>query len=90
MAKMAKPGSLIHGTGRSRQDVVDDNDVETVFNHIIWNAVGSDAYDRIACLLWSDVLQDVKECSEFPKRFNDDDVRMAIGRALCKKLGLEE
>lgn len=66
-----------------------EDDVRAVFNHIMCDAVGWDAYDKIACLLWDDVLQDVKECSEFPDKFNDDDVRMALGRVLCRRLGVD-
>ena len=90
MAKMAKPGSLIQGTGLSRQGVFDDNDVLSVFMGIALKAFGQDYYRKVVDLLWDDVLRDVKETSEFPKRFNFDDVRLAFGRALCKKLGLEE
>jgi len=43
---------------------------------------------KIMDAIRDDVLEDVKESSAFPN-FNVDDVRLAVGRVLCKKLGLE-
>lgn len=34
------------------------------------------------------VAQDVEECAD-PKEWNEDDVRLAVGRVLCEALGIE-
>lgn len=97
MAKMVKPGTYIkYGkmlNPRSDVDADDkaytEDDVRAIFNDIVWTAVGRDVSMKLSDLLWPDVFQDVKECSGFPKNLNYDDVRLAFGRVLCKRLGVE-
>ena len=67
-------------------------DAVDIFNQIIFD-IASDAFTlnysgKIVDEIWYDVLEDVKASSAFPN-FNIDDVRLAVGRVLCKKMGLE-
>lgn len=68
----------------------DERDIRITFNHIAWCALGVDACKKVTDLLADDVIEDVKACSNFPNDFNNDDVRLAFGRALCRRLGLNE
>lgn len=48
----------------------------------------SDDYSRyIFDAIEEEVAQDIKECAA--EEFNDDDVRLAVGRVLMKRLGIE-
>lgn len=90
MAKMAKPGTYIkYGKTAKPIPLYTEDDVRTVFSDVLWHAVGRDAAVRLANTLWEDVFQDVKECSGFPQNLNYDDVRLAFGRVLCKRLRVE-
>ena len=96
MSKMAKPGTFIKcGKMLNPRSDADDkayteDDVRAIFNDVVWTAIGRDASMKLSDLLWPDVFRDVKECSGFPQNLNYDDVRLAFGRVLCKRLGVEE
>lgn len=51
----------------------------------------SDYSTRIWEIIGADVVDDVRECSAIFDEgyFSDEDVRLAIGRALCQWLGIE-
>ena len=48
-----------------------------------------DAAININLAICNEVAQDVWDCAD-RENFCDDDVRMAIGRVLCKRLGITE
>ena len=49
----------------------------------------SDEYwPRIIDAILDKVAQDVDECAD-PDEWNEDDVRLAVGRVLCEALGIE-
>lgn len=54
-------------------------------------AVGDDYAGNIFDSIFEDVKKDVFTSSDYQNsgEFNDDDVRMAIGRVLSKRLGVE-
>lgn len=90
MAKMAKPGTYIkYGKTAKPIPLYTEGDVRSIFDDLVWNSVGKDATKKVADFLWDDVFQDVKECSGFPRNLNYDDVRLAFGRVLIKRLGVE-
>lgn len=52
------------------------------------NLIPDDYIQPIAEAITEAVAQDIYESAD-PSEWNDDDVRLAIGRVLCKRLGIE-
>jgi len=52
-------------------------------------AIGADYVRRIAEACADEVAEDVSAAAD-PERWNDDDVRMAFGRVLARRLGAGE
>ena len=55
--------------------------------HFLRSAMSSDYSDLVAEAILPDVIADVDECAD-AEDWNEDDVRLAIGRVLCGKLGI--
>lgn len=55
---------------------------------ILWKSMDWDTAKALAERMIKYVEQDVKECAD--KNFNDDDVRLAIGRYFRDKFKIEE
>lgn len=62
--------------------------VRGIAEELLRKAMSDDYSDRVASEIMSDVIQDVDECADSDD-WNIDDVRLAIGRALCARLGIE-
>ena len=74
-------------------DIIDDdNDMRKTVERLAFlfleNCVSSSYVKNIHENIIDDVFEDVCECAD-PLMFNDDDVRLAIGRVLSKRLGVE-
>ena len=50
-------------------------------------AMSDDYSGCVAEAIVDDVIEDVECCAD--ENYNEDDVRLAIGRVLCEKLGIE-
>lgn len=50
--------------------------------------ISDDYYGRICDAILPEVEKDVKETAD-KDNWNEDDVRLAIGRVLCDRLGIE-
>ena len=66
--------------------ISDINNVYGIVVDLLRLSVGSDSARKIAEMITLEVAKNVDETAD--KSFNDDDVRLAIGRVLEKKLGL--
>lgn len=55
---------------------------------LLWQSCSSSYAAVLADELLTEVTQDVCECSDY--NWNEDDVRLALGRVLIKRLGIEE
>lgn len=55
--------------------------------HFMREAMSDDYSDLVAEAILPDVIADVNECAD-AEDWNEDDVRLAIGRVLCWKLGI--
>ena len=51
-------------------------------------SISTDYVGVIAEKIGSEVLEDVELCADSDE-WNEDDIRLAIGRVLCEKLGIE-
>ena len=62
---------------------------EDLIKHLRFNVcpIGEDYLREIADGILDDVNEDVR-CSA-DKDYNEDDIRLAIGRVLCDRLGIE-
>lgn len=76
-----------------KMNEVERKQIEWLITWVMEKAVGSD-YAR--CILehnafMNDVINDVMECSAWNDEgyYNEDDVRLAIGRVLINRLGIE-
>lgn len=54
---------------------------------VLCKGVGIECTNRITSIILLDVAQDISETAD--KEYNDSDVRLAVGRAILKKLGIE-
>ena len=63
-------------------------EIRAKMNQLLEPAVADDYRKEIVSALLGDVLEDVEVASEYPE-WNDFDVRFAIGRVLCDRLGIE-
>ena len=52
-----------------------------------FSIISDDYSSHIFDLIQDEVAEDIKECAA--ERYNDDDVRLAVGRVLVKRLGIE-
>ena len=52
-----------------------------------FSIISDDYIDHIFDLIQDEVAEDIYAAAD--KRYNDDDVRLAVGRALTKRLGIE-
>jgi hypothetical protein len=55
---------------------------------LLVDAVTDNYVNNIADAIIDDVVNDVDECAD-PVEWNEDDVRLAVGRAFMSKLNLE-
>lgn len=62
--------------------------IRGIAEELIRRAMSDDYSDRVASEIMPDVIQDVEECAD-SEDWNIDDVRLAIGRVLCTRLGIE-
>ena len=62
--------------------------IRGITEELMRKAMSDDYSDRVASEIMSDVIQDVDECAD-SEDWNIDDVRLAIGRVLCTRLGIE-
>lgn len=62
--------------------------VATIITMSLKDAVSYDYAEAIKEAIVDDVLADVNECAD-NREWNSDDVKLATGRVLCKKLGIE-
>ena len=67
--------------------MIDKDDINQLIYDLIKVAVTRDYAMYITEEIIDDVLRDVTECADAD--YSDDDVRYAIGRVLCEKLGIE-
>ena len=51
--------------------------------------VSDDYWTAIAESIADDVVQNVQETAD-PEEWNEDDIRLAVGRVLCDRLGITE
>lgn len=51
--------------------------------------VSDDYWTAIAESIAEDVVQNVQETAD-PEEWNEDDIRLAVGRVLCDRLGITE
>lgn len=66
-------------------------DYETVKNiskNLLSKCISDDYVERILDKIIYDIFYDIIICADLDN-FNEDDVRLAIGRTLCDKLGIE-
>ena len=68
--------------------MVDKTDVKAYAKYQLEEAVTICYSDKILDIIIDDVVSDVEETAA-PENWTEDDVRLAIGRVLCKRLGLE-
>ena len=54
---------------------------------LLSNGISQDYVSYICDSIFEDVVCDIEECAD--KDWNDDDMRLAIGRVLCERLGIE-
>lgn len=64
-----------------------DEEIEYRARQFLAEFAGQDYGGRILEVIKDDVVADVEECAD--EEWSDDDVRMAIGRAISKRLGAE-
>lgn len=69
-----------------------ERDVESTALHLLGLCVSDDYAADIWSRIKDDVVADVYECSGYQagEGFSDSDVRFAIGRALCDRIGVYE
>lgn len=82
-------GIIDKANALSKTKTVDDmmvnSNIADVANGIIANMFTKEYVDTIFNAIIEDVIADVKECAD--EQFSDDDVRLAVNRAILKKLG---
>lgn len=66
----------------AKEEIIRDN-----VYHFMREAMSGDYSDLVAEAILTDVIADVNECAD-AEDWNEDDVRLAIGRVLCWKLGI--
>lgn len=64
--------------------------VRSILKDIAWNAVGPKAFKPVVELVLEDVVRDVLDAGKAGLRLNYNAVQLAFGRALCKRLGIQE
>lgn len=64
-----------------------EEEIEYRARQFLAEFAGHDYGGRILEVIKDDVVADVEECAD--EEWSDDDVRMAIGRAISKRLGAE-
>lgn len=62
----------------------------SILEDIAWNAVGPKAFKPVVELVLEDVVRDVLDAGKAGMWLNYDAVRLAFGRAICKRLGIQE
>lgn len=50
-------------------------------------SIGDDYVSYVWTLFGGDIIEDVESCAD--EDYNEDDIRMAIGRVICRRLGIE-
>jgi archaellum component FlaC len=80
-----KKKQLITKNTQSVDDMVINADIAYVANCMLDDMFMKDYVDTIFNAIIEDVIADVKECAD--KEFSNDDVRLAVNRAILKKLG---
>lgn len=66
----------------------DAEEIRAKMDELLEPAVSDDYRKYIVSALFGDVLEDVMVSSGYPE-WNDFDVKFAIGRVLCDRLGIE-
>ena len=70
--------------------IIDRNATEVIrtkMNEMLESAVVDDFRKDIVSAILEDVIDDIEVSSEYPE-WNDFDIRCAIGRVLCDRLGI--
>lgn len=66
-------------------------DYETIKNiskNLLSKCISNDYVERILDKIIYDIWYDITICTDLDN-FNEDDIKLAIGRTLCDKLGIE-
>lgn len=63
-------------------------DIRQVAKWMLGKAISTDYLDTILDVIIDDVFEDVQTCAD-PVQWNEDDIKLAIGRVLCYKLGID-
>lgn len=71
----------------SRTEEIEEIVVNDYTYRLLLSAMAEEYAGRIADKIYDEVAQDLHECAD--ENWNDDDIRLAIGRVLCKKLEIE-
>lgn len=51
--------------------------------------IASCYWEKIADVIIDDVVKDINECAD-PQDWDEDDVRLAVGRVILERLGIEQ
>ena len=60
--------------------------IRQAVEQLLLDSIAEDYIDRITDIIIDDVIEDINETAD-PERWNNDDVRLAIGRVILKKFG---
>ena len=60
--------------------------IRQAVEQLLLDSIAEDYIDRITDIIIKDVIEDINETAD-PERWNNDDVRLAIGRVILKKFG---
>lgn len=62
--------------------------VSCIVKRNLSKGISDDYLSDIVNAIIDDVVRDVDECAD-SKNWNEDDVKLAVGRVLCERLGIE-
>jgi len=59
----------------------------SMLEEILRESIGDDYVRSIVDSIFDDVKEDVETCAD--ELYNEDDIRLAVGRVLCDRLNIE-
>lgn len=65
-----------------------ESSISGEISRLLDKAVSEDYLEKVADAIYEDVKEDVMTASDYP-HYSEDDIRMAIGRVLVRRLGIE-
>ncbi len=65
-----------------------ESSISGEISRLLDKAVSEDYLEKIADAIYEDVKEDIMTASDYP-HYSEDDIRMAIGRVLVRRLGIE-